>query len=40
MADITVTDILFALFMARIIHAYISLYGKPLRTHSVWQSAL
>mgnify|MGYP001031816335 FL=1 len=40
MADITVTDILSALFMARIIHSYISLFGKPLRTHSVWQATL
>lgn len=40
MVDITITDILLALFMARIIHAYISLFGKPQRNHSVWQSVV
>ena len=40
MVDITITDILLALFMARIIHAYISLFGKPQQSHSVWQTAL
>jgi len=40
MADITITEILLALFMARIIHAYISLFGRPKRDHAVWQSVL
>ena len=40
MADITITDILLALFMARIIHTYISLFGRPQRNHLVRQAAL
>lgn len=40
MADITVIDILLALFMERIIHTYISLFGKPQRSHSAWRITL
>lgn len=40
MVDITITDILLALFMERITHTYISLFGRPQRNHAVWQAML
>lgn len=40
MIDITIADILLALFMERIIHTYISLFGRPRRNHPILQTAL
>lgn len=40
MVDITITDILLALFMTWIIHTYISLFDKPQREHSIRLSAM
>ncbi|MCX4341712.1 MAG: GHKL domain-containing protein [Lachnospiraceae bacterium] len=40
MVKITIADILLALFMGRIIHTYISLFGRPQRNHPALQTAL
>lgn len=40
MVEITIADILLALFMTRIIYTYISLFGRPQRSHFVLQTAL